>query len=178
MRLRSSRNSSASRRRRRRDFFFRVSGELAWNPPSKKPHLFVFFKIPCPLVLRFETLQIPCTDFHWLSPRTAPAPRCGGGGRRPGGVGAKRTGPQLEELKHLRWASATGGGGGGGGGGDDPPSPSAPPPRGDSHHGPLYWDSLVSTVLSVVNSTAVFSTITVGSLAPHTPRLLSKPLHR
>jgi len=48
-------------------------------------------------------------------------------------------------------------------------SPSAPPPRGDSHHGPLYLDSLVSTGLLAINSTAVFSTITAGSLAPQTP---------
>ncbi|KAF5088638.1 hypothetical protein DSECCO2_37720 [anaerobic digester metagenome] len=58
-------------------------------------------------------------------------------------------------------------------------SPSAPPPRGDSHHGPLYLDSLVSTGLLAINSTAVFSTITAGSLAPQTPAGYSpKPSHR
>jgi len=66
-----------------------------------------------------------CTAFYRISPRTAPAPwsgvrraigpehehrRCGGGGRRPGGVGAKGTVSQ-SDPEHQRWVSETGEGG-------------------------------------------------------------------
>jgi len=56
----------------------------------------------------------PDTAFHWISPRTAPAPGGGGGGRRPGGVGLR-----------VPLPGETGEGVG------------PPPPNGDVHHGPL-----------------------------------------
>jgi len=55
------------------------------HPQRRYPHGPLHGKIP-------ENNRIPTlsrgTAFHRLSPRTAPAPRGGGGGRRPGGVGS------------------------------------------------------------------------------------------
>ena len=44
-------------------------------------------KITVKLEPRIVLIDVPEYGFHWLSPCTAPAPRGGGGGRRPGGVG-------------------------------------------------------------------------------------------
>ena len=65
--------------------------------------------------------SLPGQGFPWVSPHTAPAPRGGGGGgRRPGRVGAMR--------RILRVPPPAGRG--------RAPSP-VPTPRGDAHHGPL-----------------------------------------
>jgi hypothetical protein len=86
-------------------------GPLHGDKPKEGPGPGKFWTPPA-LPGKPSPEPLPGTAFHWVSPRTAPAPRGGGGGRRPGGVGLRVSLP-----------GETGEGG-------LAPSPSAPPPGG------------------------------------------------